>query len=61
MNAAWVAARFGVKYIRAENEAELKSQMETLFQHDEAVVLEVATPPKDNAKILKGYFAMLKN
>lgn len=61
MNAEWVTARFGVKYVKAENDTELKAQMETLFQYDEPVVLEVMTPLKDNAKVLKGYFAMLKN
>jgi 2-succinyl-5-enolpyruvyl-6-hydroxy-3-cyclohexene-1-carboxylate synthase len=60
MNAAWVAQRFGVAYRHVASENELAEALPAFFASTQTEVLEVETPLKDNAKMLKNYFSMLK-
>ncbi len=55
-----LAGHWGIKYLCATNEESLKEQLEFLYELNEAAILEVETPRKENATILKDYFMALK-
>ena len=56
-----LVATYGLNYLKAENESELKLKLIDLYSSQQkATVLEVKTPRTDNDKILKKYFQALK-
>lgn len=56
-----LARMHGVKYQVAENESQLKNELNDFFKEDAApVILEVRTPRKENDQVLKEYFESLK-
>ena len=56
-----LAKMYGLEYIYATNEEELKNRFKEFFEEKESpVILEVITPAKENAKVLRRYFEYLK-
>ena len=53
---------FDIPYFKAENEEELKQVLEAFYQEQSRpAVLEIFTPQKINAKLLRDYFSFLKS
>lgn len=61
MNAELLAKQYSVNYHRCENNEELEASLPQFFEDEKAMILEVMTPAKHNAKVLKNYFATLKS
>lgn len=61
LNAEMIARQFGVAYWRCENETDLREQLATLMQHPHTAIVEVMTPAKESARVLKGYFAAMRS
>jgi len=62
-NAKYIARNFDVPYYSASNLAELKEILPSFYNpqnNDRPAILEVFTPNKQNAEILKSYFNYLK-
>ena len=51
-----LAESYGLNYISAENEKELKRAMKTLYAWEKSTILEIKTPRELNDEILKSYF-----
>jgi 2-succinyl-5-enolpyruvyl-6-hydroxy-3-cyclohexene-1-carboxylate synthase len=61
MSAEHVARQYSLPYRQCNNEQEFAEGLIQLFEpNDKAFILEVMTPMKDNARILRDYFATLK-
>ncbi len=57
-----IAETFGVNYFHAANQEELKDAFGKLMaDHNRPALLEIHTPTEQNSKILRDYFAFLKN
>jgi 2-succinyl-5-enolpyruvyl-6-hydroxy-3-cyclohexene-1-carboxylate synthase len=56
-----LAKMYGFEYLYATNEEELKKLLPVFFEERKyPVILEVITPGKENAKVLRRYFEYLK-
>ncbi len=56
-----LAEMYGLKYLMANNEESLNEHLPELFgESDRSIILEVQTPAKENAGVLKSYFKRLK-
>ncbi|MCU4177178.1 2-succinyl-5-enolpyruvyl-6-hydroxy-3-cyclohexene-1-carboxylic-acid synthase [Carboxylicivirga sp. N1Y90] len=61
LNVKPLAEMYGLDYLCAEDEEQLNVGLDSLFaESDKAIILEVKTPGKDNAGVLKSYFKRLK-
>ncbi|WP_289055658.1 2-succinyl-5-enolpyruvyl-6-hydroxy-3-cyclohexene-1-carboxylic-acid synthase [Carboxylicivirga marina] len=61
LNVQPLAEMYGVKYLMANNEETLNETIEQLFAPgDRPIILEIKTPAKENAGVLKSYFKRLK-
>ncbi len=57
LNASNLCKMFGLDYFLATNEKELNEQLKTFYYvSDLPKLLEIFTPPENNAEVLKGYF-----
>jgi len=59
-NAENAAKTYGLQYLSADNENQLKESLNKLFSINQAAILEVFTPREENDKVLKAYFEFLK-
>lgn len=55
------AEDFGLDYLSAQNEEELKTALERLYSKEDCAILEVFTPRTENEGVLKDYFKQLKS
>ena len=61
LNVKPLAEMYGLKYITANDEASMNDCLTQLFaESDQPIILEVKTPAKENAGVLKSYFKRLK-
>ncbi|MBS2211058.1 2-succinyl-5-enolpyruvyl-6-hydroxy-3-cyclohexene-1-carboxylic-acid synthase [Carboxylicivirga mesophila] len=61
LNMQPLAEMYGLKYLRADNEEAMNDCLTQLFsESDKPIILEVKTPAKENAGVLKSYFKRLK-
>jgi len=61
LNVKPLAEMYGLDYVLAEDEESLKKGFSQLFaDNKKAMILEVKTPNKENASVLKSYFKRLK-
>ncbi len=61
LNVKPIAEMYGLKYLTACNEASMEECLTQLFaDSDKPIILEVKTPAKENAGVLKSYFKCLK-
>jgi 2-succinyl-5-enolpyruvyl-6-hydroxy-3-cyclohexene-1-carboxylate synthase len=61
LNMKPLAEMYGLKYLTANNEESMNDCLNQLFTNsDKAIILEVKTPAKENAGVLKSYFKRLK-
>jgi len=61
INVKPLAEMYGLHYFHAEDEESLVSGLQELFKEsDKAIILEVKTPNKESAGVLKSYFKRLK-
>jgi len=60
MTAEMIARQFNVHYLQSADEASLLTLLPDFFSHQGPAILEVLTPMKENGKLLRNYFAMLK-
>ncbi|TRX70681.1 2-succinyl-5-enolpyruvyl-6-hydroxy-3-cyclohexene-1-carboxylic-acid synthase [Carboxylicivirga sp. M1479] len=61
LNMQPMAEMHGLKYLVANDEESLNENLATLFKESERpIILEVKTPAKENAGVLKSYFKRLK-
>ena len=61
MNVKPLAEMHGLDYLFANNEESLDNSLSVLFEESsKPVILEIKTPAKENAGILKSYFKRLK-
>ena len=52
---------YNIKYLVANDEISMNESLSQLFAHSERpIILEVKTPAKENAGVLKSYFKRLK-
>jgi 2-succinyl-5-enolpyruvyl-6-hydroxy-3-cyclohexene-1-carboxylate synthase len=62
LSAAPLATAFGLNYLSADNEADYLQLLPKFFApQNRPVLMEVFTPQKQNASVLKQYFTELKN
>jgi 2-succinyl-5-enolpyruvyl-6-hydroxy-3-cyclohexene-1-carboxylate synthase len=59
-NCNGIAQMYGLHYISASDEAELKQGLQELYSYPNCCVLEVFTPRLENDKILKGFFKYIR-
>ena len=60
LTARQLSEMFGIKYYKAKNEIELKSELKSFYQLEkESKLLEIFTPNTINDKVLKRYFNCL--
>jgi 2-succinyl-5-enolpyruvyl-6-hydroxy-3-cyclohexene-1-carboxylate synthase len=57
-----IAEAFGIKYLKAENMAEIKAVLPEFYDHhfSKPALLEIFTPAEVNAQVLRDYFLYLK-
>lgn len=61
LNVRPLAEMYGLKYLYADNEQMMNDCLQELFSDSERpIILEVKTPAKENAGVLKSYFKRLK-
>ena len=60
MHAEYITRQFGVDYWRCDDEATLQERLPEFMGHPRVAILEVMTPSKESARVLKGYFEALK-
>ncbi|MBN2165225.1 MAG: 2-succinyl-5-enolpyruvyl-6-hydroxy-3-cyclohexene-1-carboxylic-acid synthase [Marinilabiliaceae bacterium] len=60
MNADNLAAHFKICYNKCSTAEQLDELLPSFFEQKESAILEVLTPIKNNAKVLKDYFCALK-
>jgi 2-succinyl-5-enolpyruvyl-6-hydroxy-3-cyclohexene-1-carboxylate synthase len=60
MTAEMIARQFNVQYFQSSDEPSLVNILPEFFAFDGPAILEVLTPTKENAKVLKNYFVTLK-
>lgn len=61
LNVKPLAEMYGLKYLCADNDLEMNECLTELFaESEQAIILEVKTPAKENAGVLKSYFKRLK-
>ncbi|WP_430809601.1 MULTISPECIES: 2-succinyl-5-enolpyruvyl-6-hydroxy-3-cyclohexene-1-carboxylic-acid synthase [unclassified Carboxylicivirga] len=61
LNMKPLAEMYGLKYLHADSEASMDDCLQQLFADSEQpILLEVKTPAKENAGVLKSYFKCLK-
>ncbi len=61
LNVKPLAEMYGLNYLTANNEETMNDCLTQLFSDsDKAIILEVKTPAKENAGVLKSYFKRLK-
>ena len=61
LNLQPLAEMYGLRYLVASDEATMNESLSQLFAHSERpIILEVKTPAKENAGVLKSYFKRLK-
>ncbi len=61
LKADHIAKTFDLDYFEASSLEELTVSLEAFYKHDKACILEIFTPQKENAEILKDYFKYLKS
>lgn len=59
-NCNGIAQMYGIHYISASDETELKQGLEELYSHPDCCILEVFTPRLENDKILKDFFKYIR-
>lgn len=57
----FLAAMHNIAYKKATTMAELETLLPTFWESSRCEILEIVTPAKENAKVLKNYFETLKN
>jgi 2-succinyl-5-enolpyruvyl-6-hydroxy-3-cyclohexene-1-carboxylate synthase len=61
LNVRPLAEMYGIQYLSANDEESMNESLPQLFAHSERpIILEVKTPAKENAGVLKSYFKRLK-
>ncbi|MCG8579128.1 MAG: 2-succinyl-5-enolpyruvyl-6-hydroxy-3-cyclohexene-1-carboxylic-acid synthase [Bacteroidales bacterium] len=61
LNVQPLAEMYNIKYLVANDEISMNESLSQLFAHSERpIILEVKTPAKENAGVLKSYFKRLK-
>jgi 2-succinyl-5-enolpyruvyl-6-hydroxy-3-cyclohexene-1-carboxylate synthase len=61
LNVKPLAEMYGLKYLSANDEVSMNDCLQELFSESERpIILEVKTPAKENAGVLKSYFKRLK-
>ncbi len=61
MTAEHICQQFGVNYVQVDNKESLDAKLSEFFGSSELSVLEILTPEKESARVLKEYFSQLKN